>query len=130
MILLISTACQFLSGLNSEIPTQAPYHNPDDWALKFIPETLPGAILGQDYEARIDIGNVETFVGLFSIQQGKLPEGLTLERVKSENSVKIVGTPLETGTFTFSLFVQCEGTNDPGQEGEKEYTIDVGSVPE
>jgi hypothetical protein len=71
------------------------------------------------------VGNVLTFVGQFEITQGELPAGLSLERVRSENAVRIKGTPLERGTFVFVMSVWCEGTNDPGQTGEKEYTIVV-----
>jgi hypothetical protein len=54
-----------------------------------------------------------------------LPRSPTLERVQGEDSVRIVGTPAETGTLTFKVFVWCYGTNVSGQTGEKEYTIRV-----
>lgn len=124
-IVVTSMSCQFLSNLTGQTDPQPPFNYVDDRVLKFVPETLPNAHQGTAYEARIDIENVSTFVSQISISQNKLPDGLALERIKSENAVKIVGTPLKKGTYTFKMEVQCFGTNNPGQVGEKEYTIVV-----
>lgn len=119
-------ACGFLSGASQELPTRLP---PESKVLTFLPVELPAAMVGKPYEVRIDIGNVKTFAGLFEIQEGLLPPGLTLERVKSENAVIITGVPEAEGQYPFVLYVQCMGTNDPGQEGRMKYAIVVEAAP-
>jgi hypothetical protein len=93
--------------------------------LKFDPDALPNAQAGVSYEARISITQNATPAGEFSISEGALPKGLTLEKLPGEDAVRIAGTPEETGTFTFKVFVWCFGTNVSGQTGDKEYTITV-----
>ncbi len=93
--------------------------------LQFQPETLPAAQAGAAYEARVSISDNATPAGQFSISEGALPPGLTLETLKGENSARISGTPAQAGTFKFKIFVWCYGTNISGQTGEKEYTIVV-----
>jgi len=122
----IVPACSLLNSGSQELPTRLP---PESRGLIFSPVELPTALVGKPYEVRIDIGNVETFAGLFEIQEGSLPAGLALERVKSENAVIITGVPAVEGQFPFVLFVQCMGTNDPGQEGRMKYAIVVEPAP-
>jgi hypothetical protein len=94
--------------------------------LKFDPDTLPGAQVGVPYDVKVTVTQNVTPVGQFSLTEGALPNGLALEKVQSENSARIFGTPEETGSFPFKIFVWCYGTNVNGQSGEMSYTILVG----
>ena len=122
--LLTGISCGFFSNV-IPVTTPEPTPNPDNRSLKFEPVDLPNAQKDIPYDVEVKIQNVETFVGEFRIIEGKLPEGLSLERVPSENAVRFTGTPKEAGVFTFVLEVLCTGTNSPGQTGQKEYTIIV-----
>ena len=124
MALTVEISCQFLSG-TPLVSTSEPSPPIDDSVLKFDPVNLPDAQQGAPYQVEIKVENVKTFVGKFSVEDGNLPQGLSLERVPGENAVSIIGVPTEKGTFTFMLYVWCEGTNSPGQTGQKEYTITV-----
>ncbi|MHC1781832.1 MAG: hypothetical protein AB9891_03530 [Anaerolineaceae bacterium] len=123
---VIIPACRMLTGESQELP---PYDPANHKQLTFSPVELPAAQKGIPYDVQLEIGNVETFAGHYEITEGQLPPGLTLERVKRENTVKITGVPLEEGLYPFVLFVQCAGTNDPGQEGKMKYAIEVKSEP-
>ncbi len=94
-------------------------------SLQFQPEVLPAAQVGAAYEARVTISDNATPAGQFSVSEGALPPGLTLETLKGENTARIFGTPTQAGTFKFKIFVWCYGTNISGQTGEKEYTLVV-----
>jgi hypothetical protein len=94
-------------------------------ALKFEPDELPKAKLGEAYKAEIHISENITPVGDFSIAKDALPAGLQLVRVEGEDIARISGIPEEVGTFRFSIRVWCYGTNVSGQEGEKEYSLVV-----
>ncbi len=93
--------------------------------LVFQPETLPAAQAGVPYDARILITGNATPAGEFSISDGALPSGLSLEMLKGENAARIFGTPKEAGSFKFKVFVWCYGTNVSGQTAEKEYVLVV-----
>ncbi len=93
--------------------------------LKFDPAVLPDAQVGVPYEAKVSISDYATPAGDFSISEGTLPGGLTLEKIEGESAARISGTPQEAGSFTFRIFVWCYGTNVSGQVGEKEYTLTV-----
>ncbi len=71
------------------------------------------------------ISGNETPVDGFSISEGSLPAGLTIQREEHENVAHIAGTPQEAGSYKFKIFVWCLGTNVSGQVGEKEYSIAV-----
>ena len=94
--------------------------------LKFDPANLPDAQVGVPYDAKVTITQNVTPAGSFSISDGALPKGLTMEKVQDENSARISGTPEEAGAFTFKISVWCYGTNVSGQTGEMSYTIMVG----
>jgi hypothetical protein len=99
---------------------------PDRPALKFSPDALPDARLGQPYEQRIEISQNVTPVGGMSAPAEKLPPGLKLEKIEgSSNAGWIVGTPIAVGTSTFEVFVWCYGTNVNGQTGTKQYSLTV-----
>lgn len=93
--------------------------------LKFNPDYLPGAHVSVPYDVKVTITQNVTPVGQFSLIEGGLPKGLALEKVQSENSARIFGTPEETGSFTFKIFVWCYGTNVNGQSAEMSYTMVV-----
>lgn len=94
-------------------------------ALTFEPDTLPEAEAGVPYEVTVQISQNETPVGGFSVEEGGLPNGLTLEFVEGEDSARIVGVPQEPGTYTFTVSVWCYGTNITGQSGDKQYDLVV-----
>jgi hypothetical protein len=95
-------------------------------SLVIEPDKLPSARKGDEYEAEIVVSQAETPVIDFYILEGTLPDGLSMEHVEHENAAKITGIPMEAGTFTFTISVQCYGTNVSGQSSSKEYTIVVG----
>lgn len=111
LTLVLSLACEFLAGS----------------PLKFDPESLPAARVGEAYEVKIHVSGNSTPVGGVSISKGALPAGLQLVKAEEEeNTLKITGIPTEAGTFTFTVSVWCFGTNHPGDTGEKEYSLVVG----
>jgi hypothetical protein len=124
VVTLLIVSCQFFSNV-TPMATMESNPSDNDNALVIKPDKLPDAQKGVAYDKTVTVGNVRTFVGEFIIEQGTLPPGLSLERVPSENATRITGTPQETGTFTFVIGILCEGTNAPGQIGQKEYTIVV-----
>ena len=96
--------------------------------LQFQPDTLPPAQVGSAYEARVSISDNATPAGQFSVSEGTLPPGLTLETIRGEkweHTARISGTPTQAGAYKFKLFVWCYGTNISGQTGEKEYILVV-----
>ena len=93
--------------------------------IKFAPEALPAATSGVPYEVKITISGNATPAFLFSVSEGVLPKGLTLELVEEDHTARIFGTPQERGTFHFKVLVRCYGTNVPGQQGEQEYSLTV-----
>lgn len=91
--------------------------------LKFSPEKLPEAQVGQAYSAVITISDNVTPVYIATIQSGVLPPELKLLEVRQGNTVEISGIPKEAGEYTFTLSVGCYGTMVGGQDGQKEYTL-------
>ncbi|MBI5351879.1 MAG: hypothetical protein HZB50_04505 [Chloroflexi bacterium] len=94
-------------------------------ALVFSPDTLPDAEAGVPYEVIIQISQNETPVGGFQISEGGLPNGLAYEYVEGEDTARIYGVVRESGTYKFKISVWCYGTNTSGQDGEKEYILEV-----
>ena len=95
-------------------------------ALQFSPLTLPDAQVGSPYAATITVGQAETPVGDATVQTGDLPAGLNLALAKEPpNTIQISGTPTASGTFTFTVYVWCRGTNVNGQTGTQGYTLVV-----
>lgn len=116
MVFLVGVSCQFSLNFHPRL------------TLKFNPADLPDAQIGLPYQVEINVENVETGVGQFSVITGKLPPGLSLDGTTGENMVKIIGTPTENGTFVFTLQAACYGTNLPGQVGDHQYQIIVQEV--
>jgi hypothetical protein len=93
--------------------------------LKFEPASLPTAHAGMQYDSKISITGNATPAGEFSVSEGALPPGLTLEKVEGEDAARLFGTPEQPGTYKFKVFVWCLGTNVSGQQGEIEYSLVV-----
>jgi hypothetical protein len=95
-------------------------------ALQFSPVTLPDAQVGSPYAATITVSQAVTPVGGTSIQDGALPAGLDLTLAKDPvDTIQISGTPAAAGTFTFTVYVWCYGTNVNGQTATQQYTLVV-----
>jgi hypothetical protein len=94
--------------------------------LQFSPTTLPDAQVGSAYTATININQAATPVDGASVQDGALPAGLTLTATReSGNTILISGTPMFAGTFKFTIYVWCLGTQVSGQTATQEYTLVV-----
>jgi hypothetical protein len=94
--------------------------------LQFSPATLPDAQAGTAYVATITVGQAVTPVGGTSIQDGALPAGIELVLAKDPvDTIKLSGTPTAAGTFTFTIYVWCYGTNVNGQTATQQYTLVV-----
>ncbi len=114
-----------LAGFALWITTSCFLFTPQRGPVKLDPATLRDAQAGVPYEAKISISRNATPAIDFSISAGALPNGLKMEKVPGEDAARIFGTPQGSGTFKFTVFVWCYGTNVNGQTGEKEYTITV-----
>jgi hypothetical protein len=93
--------------------------------IKFFPAVLPDAQVGVPYAAQVSISDNATPAINIDISEGSLPPGLTMEKVENQDVARIFGTPQQTGTFKFKVFVYCYGTNVSGQQGEQEYSLVV-----
>ena len=126
LMVIVSISCSIFSREAGADETSTPplWFPPD--ALKFDPETLPAAQDGVEYEVEIHITQNSTPAGDISISSGSLPAGLEFVKVAGEDTAKISGVPTETGSFKFTVYVWCYGTNVSGQTGEKEYELSVG----
>ena len=95
-------------------------------ALQFSPATLPDAQVGSSYAATITVSQAVTPVGSASVQDGALPAGLDLALAKElDNTIQISGTPTVAGTFSFTIYVWCYGTQVSGQTATQGYTLVV-----
>jgi hypothetical protein len=95
-------------------------------ALEFSPATLADAQVGVPYAVTITVGQAVTPVGGAGIEDGALPDGLTLVLgEKHDNTMTISGTPTVAGTFHFTISVWCYGTNISGQTGAQRYELVV-----
>ncbi len=94
--------------------------------LQFSPATLPDAQVGSAYDATITVNQAVTPVGGASLQDGALPAGLDLVLAREPaNTIQISGTPTVAGTFNFTIYVWCYGTNVSGQTAAPGYTLVV-----
>lgn len=95
-------------------------------ALEFSPATLPDAQVGSPYAATITVSQAATPVGGATVSGGALPEGLELAlAAEPDNTIQMSGTPTSAGTFTFTVYVWCYGTNVSGQTATQQYTLTV-----
>jgi hypothetical protein len=130
VVLLVSVATFACSVFNGFIPAKATptsdyIFTPSLIPLKIEPDFLPNAQTGVEYEVELHVRDNVTPVSSVFISSGTLPAGLELIFVDGEDGAKISGTPEETGTFTFAVFVACKGTMVNGQTLEKDFTIVV-----
>jgi hypothetical protein len=94
--------------------------------LKFSPAILPDAQVDSPYAATITVSQASTPVDGASVQDGALPAGLDLAVAKEPiNTIHISGTPTVAGTFSFTVYVWCYGTNVSGQTATQAYTLVV-----
>ena len=127
MVLLVSVvsfACSLLTRAE-EMSTPNYIFTPSTTLLKIEPDSLPNAQTGVEYEVEIHVRDNVTPLNSVFISSGTLPAGLELIFVDGEDVAKISGTPEETGTFTFTVFVSCKGTMVSGQTLEKDFQIVV-----
>jgi hypothetical protein len=136
----------FLSGCEDEMDLSV--NCILDTEPAFSTESLPDAILNQEYSASIvahmENGFDDEYEYEFTLEEGRLPEGLKLVNWREElehwydwasneemRTVKIKGTPTEIGEYEFKLEVYVtakEGlTNLCNQIDERYYTITVKS---
>jgi len=93
--------------------------------LQFSPTTLPDAQVGSSYAATITVTQAATPVDGASVQSGALPAGLVLTATRATDTIQISGTPTAAGTFKFTVYVWCLGTQVSGQTATQEYTLVV-----
>jgi hypothetical protein len=94
--------------------------------LEFTPTTLPDAQLGSAYTATVTVTHAATPVGGVSVQEGSMPPGLEVNLGEQhDNVLHFVGTPTTAGTYTFTIYVWCYGTNVSGQTASQSLTIVV-----
>jgi len=126
MISMVSFSCSLFTQSEELTPEPPePTFEPVTDLLVIEPAALPGAQMGLLYEAEIHITQNVTPVGDMVITNGVLPSGMELVFMEGENSATISGIPDETGTFTFTLYVWCYGTQVSGQTLEKDFQIVV-----
>jgi hypothetical protein len=124
LVSMVSFSCSLFTRAE-EIPTPNYIFTPSTIPLKIEPDSLPNAQTGVEYMVDIRVSDNVTPLSSVSISSGTLPAGLELMFVDGEDGAKISGTPEETGTFTFTVFVSCKGTMVSGQTLEKDFQIVV-----
>jgi hypothetical protein len=118
--------CRLVSGIGCAIVLTAVLGCTPRPALQFSPATLPDAQVGSSYAATITVSQAVTPVGGASVQDGALPAGLDLAVAKEPaNTIQISGTPTVAGTFSFTIYVWCYGTNVSGQTATQGYRLVV-----
>ncbi len=85
--------------------------------LEIVPASLPRAYVKQPYEAQLQAQGGILPLG-WEVTEGRLPAGFVLQ-----NDGKLVGTPTETGTFTFTATVHDSGK--PAYERSHQYSVTV-----
>ncbi len=125
LVSVVSFACSLFAQSESATPTPDYVFEPVTTPLMIEPESLPNAQTGVAYEVEILVSDNVTPVSSVIISNGTLPPGLELVFMDGEDGATISGTPEESGTYTFTVFISCFGTMVGGQTGDKEYTIIV-----
>ncbi len=127
LVSVVSFACSLFPRFTraEAMPTSDYIFTPSTILLKIEPDVLPNAQAGVEYEVEIHVRDNVTPLNSVFISSGTLPAGLELIFADGEDSAKISGTPEETGTFTFTVFVACVGTMVGGQTLEKDFQIVV-----
>ena len=95
--------------------------------LKFFPDSLHRAKVGEFYEARIYLLNNHTPIDYFvaTTKNDSFPKELVWEFNDSTNYGIIKGIPQKTGEYEFTVKVSCFGTQVSGQTGSKEYKLSI-----
>ncbi len=91
--------------------------------LLFSPDTLPEARVGVAYEVTIRVSQGQSPVGDVLVSKGRLPAGLELVFDPATTTARIDGTPIEAGSYSFTIHAWCYGTLTEGQSGEKDYVL-------
>lgn len=129
LVSFISFACSLFTRKLTIIEDPETYFEPNfepvTEPLIIDPVDLLPARLGVVYETEIHITQNVTPVGEVILYDGALPPGLELSFMQGEDAAKISGMPEEEGTFSFTLFVWCYGTQVSGQTLLKDYVIVV-----
>lgn len=98
--------------------------------IKFYPNDLPIATVGQTYYVEIEIkgGNPvapRSFFTKIEPENGLKIEPINLDEAWSHNHLKIFGTPRNTGNIKLIISGATYGTNYKGSEFQKTYIIKV-----
>jgi len=97
--------------------------------VEVTPSKLPDAYLNQPYEADIEIINSAvvgmSFYSEFSNSSFKLTPGVRDSGQDDYNNLTINGLPTTLEPIAVYIAGSTYGTNFPGKEFEKEYTIEV-----
>jgi hypothetical protein len=94
-------------------------------ALKFGPEELPEAQVGQPYTVTLTVSGAQTPMFSFAADPAALPPGLTWTYTEGDTSALLSGVPTTAGDYQFTASAACVGTNVSGQGGEHTYKLKV-----
>ena len=98
-------------------------------SVEVTPNKLPDAYLNQPYKTNINIINSAvddmTFYSTFSEASFKLTPGVRESGQDDYNNLTISGLPTTLKPITVYISGNTYGTNFPGKDFEKEYTIEV-----
>ncbi len=112
LMAIMSLLALIFSGCSSGIPD-----------LKISPETLPEGIEGEAYYSVINVSGNDSPVYLITVNELKLPPGLTFTYKEGKSIAYIKGIPEKPGIYDFMLRVYCRGTQRSGQTAEKSFHI-------
>lgn len=98
-------------------------------SVEVTPNKLPDAYLNQPYETDIEIINSAvvgiSFYSEFSDSSFKLTPGVRESGQDDYNNLTVNGLPTTLEPISVYIAGSTYGTNFPGKEFEKEYTIEV-----
>lgn len=98
-------------------------------SVKVTPDKLPDAYPNQPYQADIEItgGTVSdmTFYTRFSDSSFKITPSIAEGGYKDYNLLTVTGTPTTLEPVSVYIAGSTYGTNFPGKEFEKKYTIEI-----
>lgn len=98
-------------------------------SVEVTPDKLPDAYLNQPYETNIDIINSAvddmTFYSTFSDDSFKIDPGVRESSQDDYNNLTVSGLPTNLKPIKVYISGNTYGTNFPGKEFDKEYTIKV-----
>jgi large repetitive protein len=91
---------------------------PRSWGIKTA--SLPSAIAGAPYTAKLEAGDHPTTVVTWKVSSGALPAGLSL----ADNGT-ISGTPTAAGSSTFTITATSSDSDSIMRTDSKQFTINV-----